>query len=461
MIEEGQSGVTPLRVAEGALDRSRNLGLRGVEVEVFVQFGETLTVKVFGGEVESVVAAEPRGMGVRVIKGGRVGYAYGVDIGPAGIDRTLLQAAANARAADPDPFAGLPSASKSYPEIPGLWLPGISTATVESKIQLALEAEAAALAGPDIESVEESEYTDSQTWVAVVSSEGVRAESEESFCLAYVMAHAARDGDRQSGLGFTMGRDPGELDPESAGRDAARKAQVLLGAAPCSTGRYAVVFAREVTAALLAAIANGLSADAVQKGRSVFSGRIGERVAAPGVTLWDDGLAPGGPATSPFDGEGVSRRTTMLVENGILRSFLHNSYTGRKDSPPSSSTGNATRTSYRSVPSLGPSNLVLRSGDGRVEDLFEKVGEGLYVEAVAGFHSGVNAVSGEISLGATGRLIEGGCAGRPVREVTIATDFLSLLRSVVATAGDAGWVPLYGSAHVPSIVVEDIAVSGK
>jgi PmbA protein len=373
----------------------------------------------------------------------------------------LAEAAVNLRASDIDPFVYLPSAPPgSYPAIPGLWRPGVSATRLEDKVRLALEAEGSALAVVDIETVEESMYSDEEARVAVASTAGVEAEAERSFCFVYVMAHAARDGDRQSGLGFSAGREPDELDPGQAGREAAEKARVLLGASPCPTGCYTVVFDREVAAALLSSIVQALSADAVQKGRSVFEGRLGDTVASPLLTLRDDGLAPEGMASNPFDGEGAPQRTTALLDAGVLQAYLHNSYTASKAAAGTISTGNAGRSSYRSLPGVDATNLVLRPGKGGLDDLLSRVGEGLYVASVAGLHSGVNAISGEVSLGVNGRLIKDGSPGRPVREVTIASDFVSLFRSVSDVAGDARWIPLHGSVCTPSVAVQGIAVSG-
>jgi PmbA protein len=390
-----------------------------------------------------------------------VGYAFTADFSTSGLDRVLARAVDNLEAADSDPFVHLPDVGPgSYAAVPGLWHPGIAAASLDAKMRLALEAEAAALATSDIQVVEESVYSDEEARIAIASTAGVEAEAEQSFCFAYVMAHAGRDGDRQSGLGFCAGRDPGALDPEQAGREAAEKARALLGARPCATGSYTVVFDREVAAALLASIVQALSADAVQKGRSVFAGRLGTTVASPLLSLLDDGLALDGMGTNPFDGEGVPQQTTVLFDAGVLRSFLHSSYTARKEGEGIRSSGNAGRSSYRSVPGVGATNLVVRPGRGTLADLLARVGEGLYVENVAGLHSGVNPISGEISVGATGRMIESGTPGSPVREITIATGFLQLLESVSDVGGDGRWIPLHGSVYAPSLAVEGIAVSG-
>ncbi len=166
-------------------------------------------------------------------------------------------------------------------------------------------------------------------------------------------------------------------------------------------------------------------------------------------------------ATSPFDDEGVPRQRTPLIEEGVLRAFLHTTYTARKEGGATRSTGNASRGSYRSPPGVSTSNLVVQNGRGSLDDLFARVGRGLYVVSITGLHSGANPVSGEFSVGATGHLIEGGSRGRPVREVTIASDLVSLLQQVQDAAGDARWVPLYGSVLTPSLAIGGVTVSGS
>jgi len=157
----------------------------------------------------------------------------------------------------------------------------------------------------------------------------------------------------------------------------------------------------------------------------------------------------------------VPQQRTVLIESGVLKSFLYDSRAARREGGGARSTGNARRSSYRSLPRLGASNLVVGTGEGSAEELFARVGEGLYVESVAGVHAGVNPVSGEISLGVSGRLIEGGKLGSPVREVTMATDFAGLLKGIVHVGGEGRWVPLYGSVCAPPLVLEGIPVSGE
>jgi PmbA protein len=448
----------PLEVAELAVARAAGLK---ADVEAYVQFGRTVAVKVFGRAVESIAVAEPRGIGIRAVRDGRTGYAFSTDISESGVVLALARAKADLEVADPDAYGGLPAVEPgAYPTLSGLWRPGVSTMTLDQKTGLALRAEAAALGAAGVTAVEESAYEDEDEHVAMMSTLGVRAEAKRSYGFVYVVAHAGDDSDRQSGLGFDAGRDPAGLDPGLAGREAAQRALALVGALPCKTGSYTLVLDRVVASALLSTVVQALSAEAVQRGRSVFAGRLGSAIGSPLLSLCDDGTHPEGMATSPFDGEGVPQQVTRLLESGSLMSYLHDSRSARREGGGTLSTGSARRSSYRTLPRVGPSNLVVRPGVGTLVDLLQRVGRGLYVESVAGLHAGVNPVSGEISLGISGRLIEGGVAGTPVREVTIATDFGGLLSSVCDVGGDARWIPLYGSVCTPSLAVEGVAVSG-
>jgi PmbA protein len=214
-----------------------------------------------------------------------------------------------------------------------------------------------------------------------------------------------------------------------------------------------------VAATFAGLIGSMLSADAVQRGRSLFAGREGEQVAEPALVLVDDGRHPDGPASAPFDGEGSGTRRTPLIEGGRLRGFLYDTRTARRDGR--STTANASRSSYRAAPSVGTTNLLVEPGEASLDELLRRAGEGLYVTDVAGLHSGVNPVSGTFSVGASGRLIEGGELAAPVREITIAGDLVGMLGGVVAVGSGARWVPLGGSVRAAPLLIGEMAVSGS
>jgi PmbA protein len=213
-----------------------------------------------------------------------------------------------------------------------------------------------------------------------------------------------------------------------------------------------------VAASFAGFIGGMLSADAVQRGRSLFADKEGEEIAGGEFVLADDGTHPEGPSTAPFDGEGVARRRTPLIEGGRLLTFLYDARTARRGRR--ETTGNAGRGSYRAPPSVSTTNLVLEAGDATVDELVASAGDGLYVATVAGLHSGVNPVSGTFSVGATGRLIENGELGRPVREITIASDLVSMLKAVQAVGGPGRWVPFGGSVRSAPVLIAEMQVSG-
>jgi PmbA protein len=261
-----------------------------------------------------------------------------------------------------------------------------------------------------------------------------------------------------TGIGLAVARGPGGIDPEAVGHEAADRALALHGARQPASRRCAVVLDPHVAASFASVIGRTLSADAVQRGRSLFAGKEGEQIADPALRLLDDGTDPEGLATAPFDGEGVPQRRTPLIEEGRLRTYLFDSHPARMGAR--SSTGNGTRGSYRAPPSVGATNLLLEPGSGTTADLIRQAGDGLYVMGVSGLHSGVNAISGSFSVGATGRMIRGGELAEPAREMTIASDLVSMLTAVERAGAEARWVPFGGSVKAPALLVREMTIAG-
>lgn len=428
-------------------------------LEVYVEHAVTTTVKVYDRKIESVTVGEPSGIGVRFVQDGKHAYAYTSLLSPASIAATVQAAVQGAQAGDDDPYVNLPKPSGSAFESE-LWAPEIQETTLEDKIALALAAEASAYAEPEVETVEEAVYEDVDRRVAIVSTEGVEVFGAASYAYVYAFVHAGRKGEIRSGLAAMGGRRPRDIDARRVGKDAAARARALLGAHPCASGLYTVVLDRSVVAALIASVGQALSADAVQKGRSVFCGLEGACVGTPMLSLYDDRLHPLGPRSFPFDGEGVARQSSLaLIEKGRLSSLLFDSRTAARAGV--SSTGNASRSSYRTQPIPAPTNLILWcQGSGGLVEVAARVGTGLFVSDVSGLHSGINLTSGEISLGLTGRLIEGGALTRAVHEVTMATDVVSLLSNVVDAGDDAEWDVIHGGVLCPTLAVQNVAISG-
>jgi PmbA protein len=443
-------------VARRAVEAATGAGAS--DAEAWAEEAVSRRIRVYDGEVESLSDAGGRGVGVRAFVDGRSGYAYGTDLSDAGIAEVAGAARAAAEVADPDEHDGLPDDFGATP-VDGLASASLGDWSTERKVDLALEVERAARSRPGVTQVENAVYSDAEGSVALANSRGFSAGYEATQAWAYASAFAGEGADLMTGLGVQLGRDPGELDAEGIGAEAAERALALVGARQPESRRCPVVLDAFVAASFIGFIGSMLSADAVQRGRSLFAGREGDEIADGALALVDDATDPGGPSSAPFDGEGSPSRRTPLIGGGRLLSFLFDTRTARKAGR--ATTGNASRGSYRSPPSVGTTNLVLEPGDEELEGLLRAAGDGLFVTDVAGLHSGVNPVSGTFSVGATGRLIEGGEAGAPVRELTIASDLVSMLQAVQKVGSPARWVPFGGSVKAPPILVAEMAISGS
>jgi PmbA protein len=428
------------------------------EADAWCEESAEREIRVYDREVESLTDASSRGIGVRVIRGGRLGYAYGTDLTSDAVAALAREAAEAASVADPDEYAGLPD-SPGAAAVDGLRSEELGRWTTEQKVELALGVERAARSHPDVTQVEDVVYSDSDAQVALASSRGFEGAYEATSAWAYVSAFAGEGEDLMTGLGLGLGRDPSGLDPEAIGREGAERAAGLKGARQPSSRRCPVVLDSFVSSSFIGFIGGMLSADAVQRGRSLFAGKEGEEIASQSLRVADDGTVPGGLASAPFDGEGSPHRPVSLIEDGRLSTFLFDARTARKAGR--ETTGSATRSSYRTPPSVGTSNLVMEPGGASLDQLIRQAGDGLYVTSVAGLHSGVNPVSGNFSVGATGRLIEGGELAAPAREITIASDLVTMLKAVRAVGSELRWVPFGGSVQAAPLLLAEMAISGS
>jgi PmbA protein len=309
-----------------------------------------------------------------------------------------------------------------------------------------------------VSGVEEVVYVDEDTDAAIFSSRGTSGEFTASVAYAFLQAMASQGSEVQTGLGFGVGRSPGGLDAESIGAEAGAEAATMLGASKPESRTCPVVLSDRVAASFAGFIGGALCADEVQRGRSPFADRVGEELASKALVLVDDGTDPGGLASAPFDGEGTPRGSTPLLRDGKLLAYLHDAYTARRGE--ASSTGNASRGSYRSAPSVSPSNLMIEPGELGFERLLAEAGDGVYITEVAGLHSGVNPVTGRYSVGASGRAIRGGELAEPLREFTIAGDLIGTLAAVRAVGSESRWVPFGGSVRSSALLVGEMAIGG-
>ncbi|MEW6065414.1 MAG: TldD/PmbA family protein [Bacillota bacterium] len=442
-----------LTIAESAVQKVRAAG--AAMAEAYLLSSKDLSIEVRNGEVETMKLAEDRGLGLRVITGGRVGFAYTTEFSAGGLDQVVHQALANGANTEPDEFYTLPEISAKYPDL-DIYDPAIRASTVENKIKMAVEMENTARAfDKRIKIIESSSYQDAEIEVSVVNSLGMQAHYQGAYCGIYLSLVAGEGEDSQTGFAIKYGLKFADLDPVLIGKRAAERAVRMLGAKPVKSQRAVVVLDPYIATSFLGLLSPALSGEAVQKGRSLFAGKVGQKVASDLVTVVDDGRLPGGIASAPFDGEGVPTSETILIEGGQLQGFLHNTYTAAKEGI--RSTGNGVRGSFKSTPEVGTTNFFIRPGRAGAEQIIKEVKNGLYVTEVMGMHT-ANPISGDFSLGAAGIWIENGEFTKPVRGVAIAGNIMDLLGSVDAVGSD---LEFFGGKGAPTLRVSSMSLSGS
>ncbi len=428
----------------------------GEQVEAYVSRGSSTEVRVYGGEVEHFVAASSEGVGIRVIRDGRTGFAHAGTLDATAVDEVFNEARENVGYGTPDEWAGLAVPDGIDPIAQELWSEKLATCATTDKIELALELERLAISIDSRIRVDDANYVDGGGEAAIVTSTGVRRHGRSNACHVSVSTLADEGDETQTGFGFSVGSHPGEFDLERAAAEAVDRATRLLGARKPPSGRTAVVLDPFVTAQLLGVIGSTLNGEAVVKGRSIFAERLGDSIAAEGVTLVDDPTDPRAYTATDIDGEGLAARRNVLIEGGRLERFVHSSYSGRRAGVPS--TGNGIRGGYAGSPGAGCLALRLEPGTRSAEQLIADVEHGVLVLSVSGLHSGVNTISGDVSVGASGIVIRNGALAEPIREFTMATTVQRLLTDVVEVGADIEWLPMRAAGA--AVVVDGVMISG-
>lgn len=416
-------------------------------------------VRAHDGALESLSSARRRGVGIRVVADQRVGYCYTVDLDERMLDAALAEARDNATVGTPDIGNVLAEPVPAPPmDDAQLYDPAVEDTAPQQKVAAALELERAARDGAEITGTDAAQYGDGVRTAAIVSSTGVRASYRRSDAFVMVEALAGRNGSTTSAYGLSMGRSLAELDITAAADEAKQRATRLLGGRTPASARLPIVFDPFVTASFLGVVASGLMADAVQRGRSLFAGRVGDRLAPEFVDLVDDGRHPWGPAAAPWDGEGTPTQRTVVLEGGVLQGFLYHVATAARDD--TASTGNASRASYAGPPELSPSNFYLAPGDTSADGLIAGLDTAFYCQQVMGLHSGANPISGDFSVGAAGVMIRNGQLAEPVREATIAGSIPQMLERIAAVGDDLRFLPFGGAMGGVTLVVDGMTLAG-
>ena len=438
-------------------DRVVAMAQPGEHIEAFVSRDAETDIRIYEGAVEHFVAAQTEGVGIRVISEGRTGFAYAGVLDETAVAEVLAEARDNVQFGTPDEWAGLAELDGVDVIEQELWSDALAEYSTDEKIALAKELERLTLAVDPRIRVDDANYADVASESAVSTTTGIRRTGRENGCYV-VVSTLADDGDEtQTGFGFSVGRSPVEFDLAKAAREASDRATRLLGATKPSTKRTTVVLDPYVTASFLGIISSTLNGESVAKGRSLFKDRMGESVANSIVTLVDDPTNSKAYTATDLDGEGLAARRNVLIDAGVLKQFVHSSYSARRVG--AKSTGNAIRGGFKGTPGVGCLALQLLPGGRDQDALIADVEDGVLIQSVSGLHSGVNAISGDFSAGASGLSIANGQVGGPIREFTIASTLQRMLLDVVEVGNDVDWLPMRAAGV--SLVIRDVTMSGS
>lgn len=444
-------------LASQVVELARKAGV--TEAEAFVERSRQASVQVREGEIENLSEASSKGVGLRIIVDGRLGFASTTDFAPTALGELVSRAVDLARETAPDEANVLPRgqelSGRSRVQVERLFDDAVADIDPGWKLRVAFEVEKAARAeDARCSRFEGSGAGEATTEVAIANSHGV-LDAERDTWIHLWCSPVAQDGDSlQTASWSDYRRFLSDLEsPESVGRTAARRAVRMLGARSVPTARVPVVFDPLMAGGFFASLASALNGDLVYKGSSFLGQSLNQKVGNDLITLVDDPHIPAGLGSGAFDGEGVPTAPLTLFEKGVVRAFLYDTRTARKAG--AQSTGHAHR-SYASLPSIGVSNLRVAPGSQTPEEIIGSIKSGLYVTSMLG--RGANVVTGGYSRGANGIWIENGELTFPVQEVTVAGQLASMLESVDALGND---LTFRGSVGAPTLRFAELAVGGR
>src|SRR3984885_9692579 len=463
MPTETQPAINLREIAQDVLARSLKAG--ATDAEVVLYEGDEFSALVRLGQVETLKESGSRAIGLRVFIGQHVASTSSSDLSPESLTRLVEGAISLAKITNEDPFAGLPE-SHEFGKLDNdlhLYFEDVNQMPPAERIEIARRTEAAAMAyDTRIQNSGGGDFDTSTSHKILMNSRGFVGEYRRSYC-GFSASPIAVDekGGMQRNYWFSNARTTRLLEsPEEIGQEAARRTLRRLGARQVKTQKAPVVFAPEIAKGIIGNIFSAAEGDSIYRNASFFSGLLGEVVAGENITVVDDGtmvfdeggMRIGGFGTSPFDGEGLPTRRTVLVERGVLKNYVMNTYTARKLGM--HSTGNASR-GLAGNPGTGAGNFYLEAGTLTPEQIIADVTNGLYVTETMGH--GVNLVTGDYSVGASGMWIENGEIVFPVEEITIAGNLKDMYKNIVAIGND---LVFRGASAAPTIRVEGMMIAG-
>ncbi|MBS7527244.1 TldD/PmbA family protein [Fusibacter paucivorans] len=427
--------------------------------EVYYQTARNVSISVFNGEIEKYSLSEEGGLSYRAIIDGKMGYTYTENASDIEADAMVLEAIGNAEIIEADDEVFIFKGSEHYETI-DTYNPEAEKRDVRDKIQFMLDLEKAILAyDPRVKRLSSNNLSDVIASRAIVNSKGLDINEKSNYCLAYAMVVVEADGDTRTGMGYDIADDFEKLSAEKIIKMAVEEALTMLGAKPIKSMQCPVVVKNDVFAQFFSAFTDLFSADRVQKNLSKLKGKLETKIASETVTVYDDPHLPKGLGSTAFDAEGVATYKKALIEQGTLRTFLHNLKSANKDDVVT--TGNAAKGSYKGTIGIAPFNVYIEPGSQSFNELLQPIEKGIYIVSLQGLHAGINTISGDFSLQCYGYVIETGRIGKPTSQITVSGNFFELLNGMDAVGDDLAFTIL-GSGYTgsPSVRISGLTISG-
>ncbi|MBW1740372.1 MAG: TldD/PmbA family protein [Deltaproteobacteria bacterium] len=440
-------------IADSIMARLSHKGLDGYEA--FMTCSRGLTIEIKDGVIDVFVTSENAGLSLRVLKGQRPGFAFSTDLSPEIVSDLIEQVVQGASVTDPDPFVGFPLPSSSPPPQLDQFDHDLQRIPVEEKIDRTRSLEAAARSSdPRIKKVRKAAYHETAGSITICNHTGLKLSYEKTLVSGSILVVAEDGGNAEIGWDYGFSSFFDQIDMASIGATAARRAVTMLGARSVKSRQAPAVLPPWVASDILKVLSASFTADNVQKGKSLLIGRMGKQVFSPHITIVDDGLYPGGLASSPFDDEGSPHERSVLVSEGVLQGFLYDQYTANKESR--CSTGNAGRHGIKAPPSVQATNFYIQNGSLAPDELLSSLPEGLMVTDIIGLHT-ADPISGDFSVGAAGLWIKDGETVFPVKGIAISGNLIELFRNVDGVGTD---LKFYGPFGSPSLRISTLNIAG-
>ena len=425
--------------------------------EVYFSAGSSFSAGAMNGNIDSYKVSTRQGLGLRGMYQGKMGYASTQAFDEEAIRQLIEGVKEGALLREDEGAEEIYEGDAEYPSVVS-YDETLAQVPATAKLDAVLAIEKAAL--ESVDTVKQCEGTQLSTMSGEVylrNSYGLNLQHKDNAFIAYTGA-IAKDGDSTStGMAFKCGRDFAKLDVKKLGEEAAQEAASGLHAEPVPAGNYRMILRYDAMQSLLATFCGIFSAENAQQGLSLLKGREGEKIAADCVTLMDDPLLEGGFDSAPFDGEGVASKTKAVVENGVLKTLLHNRKTAKKQGV--ASTGNALRPGLSAPITVAPTNFFFKPGDKTLAELEADMSNGLVITDLSGLHAGANMTSGDFSLLSKGYLLKDGKRVQPVEQITIAGNFYDVLKNIRAIGSDLIF-PASGVGS-SSVDVDTLTAAGK